>query len=512
MPAALVECIPNFSEARRPEVVEQIVAAVRGVRGVHILDRHSDLDHNRTVLTFVGPPEAVEEAAFQAIKTAAGLINLDEHQGEHPRLGATDVVPFVPISGISMAECVEMARRLGERVGFELEIPVYLYEEAATRPERQNLENIRRGQYEGLKEEMGKNPARDPDFGPSRVGPAGGTVIGARQPLIAYNVYLTTADDSIAKKIAKTVRHSSGGLRYVKGLGLLVEGQAQVSMNLTNFHGTPLPQVVEMIRREAQRYGVGIDHSELVGLIPQQALVEAARWYLQLDQFEPGQILETRLAESAQESAPEAAREVFLEALASDTPTPGGGAAAAYTSAQGAALAAMVARLTIGRKKYAEVDEMMQSLLMKAEGLRSKLAAAVDRDMQAFNEVMAAFKLPKSSPEEQQARSRAIEEATLGAAHVPLEVAVYSLEVMELALQAVRLGNTNAISDGASAATFAHAGLKSAAYNVRINISSLQDADAGRSLIDQVHALESRANALEDQVREVLYNRGGLLR
>lgn len=512
MPAALVECIPNFSEARRPEVVEEIVAAVSSVRGVHVLDRHSDLDHNRTVLTFVGPPDAVEEAAFQAIKTAAELINLDEHQGEHPRLGATDVVPFVPISGISMADCVEMARRLGERVGNELEIPVYLYEEAATLPERQNLENIRRGQYEGLKEEMGKNPAREPDFGPSRVSPAGGTVIGARQPLIAFNVYLTTADDSIAKKIAKTVRHSSGGLRYVKGLGLLVEGQAQVSMNLTNFHGTPLPQVVEMIRREAQRYGVGIHHSELVGLIPQQALVEAARWYLQLDQFEPGQILETRLAESAQEPAPEVAREVFLEALASDTPTPGGGAAAAYTSAQGAALAAMVARLTIGRKKYAEVEGKMQSLLSKAEELRAKLAAAVDRDMQSFNAVMAAFKLPKSSPEEQQARSQAIEDATLGAAQVPLEVAGYSLEVMELALQAVQLGNTNAISDGASAATFAHAGLKSAAYNVRINVSSLQDANAAKSLIDQVHELESRANALEDQVREVLYERGGLLR
>jgi glutamate formiminotransferase/formiminotetrahydrofolate cyclodeaminase len=512
MPAALVECIPNFSEARRAEVVEKIVAAVKEVRGVHVLDRHSDLDHNRTVLTFVGPPAAVEEAAFQAIQTAAELINLDEHQGEHPRLGATDVVPFVPISGISMAECVEMARRLGERVGEELQIPVYLYEQAATRPERQNLENIRRGQYEALKEEIASNPAREPDFGPRRVGLAGATVIGARQPLIAYNVYLTTSDDSIAKKIAKTVRNSSGGLRYVKGLGLLVEGQAQVSMNLTNFHGTPLPQVVEMIRREAQRYGVGVHHSELVGLIPQQALVEAARWYLQLDQFEPDQILETRLAEAAQETSPEAAREVFLDALASDTPTPGGGAAAAYTSAQGAALVAMVARLTIGRKKYAAVDEEMRELLVRTETLRNLLAGAVERDMQSFNAVMAAFRLPKNTPEEQQTRSQAVEEATLGAAHVPLEVAEHSVEVMKLALQAVRLGNLNAISDGASAAAFAHAGLKSAAYNVRINISSLQDAGESKSLIDEVHALERQADVLEDQVREALYERGGLLR
>ena len=243
----------------------------------------------------MGPPESVEEAAFLAIAKASELIDLDQHQGEHPRIGATDVVPFIPISGITMAECVEMARRLGQRVGETLEIPVYLYEEAATQPERVNLENIRRGQYETLKQELGVVPARDPDFGPSRLTGAGATVIGARHPLIAFNVYLTTDDVSIANKIARTIRHSTGGLRYVKGMGVVVEGMAQVSMNLTNFKLTSMATVVEMIRREAQRYGVAIHHSELVGLVPNQALVDAAVWYLQMDQFSPEQILENKI-------------------------------------------------------------------------------------------------------------------------------------------------------------------------------------------------------------------------
>jgi len=275
MSSAIVECIPNYSEARRPEVVDAIRQAIAAVPGVSVLDQHSDLDHNRTVITFAGEPQGVEEAAFRSIATAASLINLDEHQGEHPRIGASDVVPFVPISGVSMQECVEIARRVGQRVGEELGIPVYLYEQAATRPERQNLENLRRGQYEGLKSEIETNPERAPDFGPSHLGAAGATVIGARQPLVAFNVYLTSEDVAIAKKVAAAVRSSSGGLRYVKALGLFVDGRAQVSMNLVDYRHTPLARVVEFIRREAQRYGVSIHHSELVGLIPQDAQAEA---------------------------------------------------------------------------------------------------------------------------------------------------------------------------------------------------------------------------------------------
>ncbi len=293
----IVQCIPNFSEGRRQEVIEQIVATLEAVSGVRVLDVQSDLDHNRSVVTMVGEAEAVAEAAFRAVARAAELIDMDHHRGGHPRLGATDVIPFVPIRGITMAECVKLAHKLGRRIGEVLGIPVYFYEEAATRPERCNLADVRRGEYEQLKEEI-THPDRVPDFGPAVLGSAGATAIGARPPLIAFNVYLNTADVAPAKTIARTVRHSSGGLRFVKALGLTVEGQAQVSMNLTDYRKTPIHRVLEMIRSEAARYGLAITRSEVVGLLPEEALVDAARFYLQLRDFSPEQILENRLIES----------------------------------------------------------------------------------------------------------------------------------------------------------------------------------------------------------------------
>ena len=511
MSTPIVECVANFSEARRPQVVEEIIQAIRSVKDVILLDRHSDQDHNRTVLTFVGPPAQIEDAAYRAIAKAAELIDLDQHTGEHPRIGATDVVPFIPISGVSMQDCVAIARRLGQRVGDQLSIPVYLYEEAATRPERQNLENIRRGQYEGLKEEISTNPDRQPDFGPAELGKAGATVIGARHPLIAYNVYLSTDDINIARKIAKTIRHSSGGLRYVKGLGLLVEGRAQVSMNLTNFRGTPLAQVVEMIRREAGRYGTAIHHSELVGLIPQEALVDAARWYLQLDQFEPEQILERKLEQAEREAVQTVeAGPSFLDELAAGTAAPGGGSAAAYSGAAAAALVAMVTRLTIGKKKYAAVENEMQEILTRAEELRAELTSAIARDAAAFEAVMAAFKLPKDTPEGQSERARSIEAATLEAARVPLEVAGKAVEVLGLAARVVTDGNLNAISDGASASALARASLAGAGYNVRINVASLTNPGAAQDLLEQLRQLEGHASDLEAQVRETMTSRGGI--
>ncbi len=513
MPNPLVECIPNYSDARRPEVVEAILASIRAVPGVHILDRHSDLDHNRTVLTMVGAPAAVEEAAFQSIATAARLIDLNTHTGAHPRIGATDVVPFVPISDVSMQECVEMARRLGKRVGDELRIPVYLYEDAATRPERTNLENIRRGQFEALKAEMGVNPERNPDFGPAEVGGAGATVIGARQPLIAFNVYLTTDDVNIAKKIASAVRHSSGGLRFVKGMGVLVDGRAQVSMNLTNFRQTPIARVVEMVRREAERYGVAVHHSELVGLIPQEALVNAAVWYTQLDQFEPGQILEQRLFEVMRETpvaegAP--VRPDFIEQLASATPTPGGGSASAHTGAAGAALVAMVARLTVNKKKYDAVKDQMWALVEKADALRAQLTAAVDQDSAAFDAVMAAFKLPKDTPEQESARAEAVKQATYQASLVPLEAARLAVQVMGLGLQAATLGNINAISDAGVSVALGRAALTGAGLNVRINLNGLEDAVLARPLLDELAVLEAQAAAYEAELKLVLKERASL--
>ncbi len=514
MTLKLVECIPNFSEARRPEVVDEIAAAISGVEGVRLLDRSADLDHNRTVLTFAGPPAAVEEAAFQGIKTAAALIDLNQHTGEHPRIGAADVVPFVPLTGVSMDECVAMAHRLGQRVGGELQIPVYLYESAASRPDRINLENLRRGQYEGLKSEIETDPDRKPDYGPDKLGTAGATVIGARNPLIAFNVYLNTPDVEIARKIARAIRQSSGGMRYVKALGLLVEGRAQVSINLTNYRESPIGRVVEMIRREAARYGVAIHHTEVVGLVPQEALVDAAVWYTQLDQFRANQVLETRLYEAGVSSAPEPppgdATLSFIEQVAAATAAPGGGSAAAYAGALGAALAEMVAGLTLGKKKYAAVEAEMQAIRIQAAKLRAELSHGVEDDAAAFEAVLGALKLPKASDADQQARQAAVQVAILNAANVPLHAAANAVKVMELAHKCAQDGNVNAISDAMSAAQLAYAAVTAAGYNVRINLKSLEDRTASEKMLKELDGLEETAEMLAKEIRGVVRERGGL--
>jgi glutamate formiminotransferase/formiminotetrahydrofolate cyclodeaminase len=507
----LVECIPNFSDARRPEVVNAILKSITDVDGVHLLDHHSDLDHNRTVVTMIGAPQAISEAAYRAIATASKLIDLNFHTGEHPRMGAADVVPFVPIADISMQECVELARALAKRVSTDLNIPVYLYEAAATRPERQNLENIRKGEFEGIKAEIGVNPDRDPDFGPKQLGPAGATVIGARQPLIAFNAYLTTDDVTIAQKIAKAVRNSSGGLRFVKAIGLMVEGRAQVSMNLTDFRRTPMARVLQMIRAEAARYGVAVHHTELVGLLPQEAIRDAAVWYLQIDDFKNEQILENRMAELSM--APVEAKPnpyIFLDDLAAGTPAPGGGSAAAYSGAASAALCAMVARLTVGKKKYAAVEPQMFECIDEAETLRADFTALVEKDAAAFNEILTAFKLPKDTPEQQQAQSEAVEKATLHAMEVPLETALKAVQSIRLALRLAELGNLNAISDAASGAASARAALTAAGLNVRINAKGLQDQAVAAKFIAEVRVLEGEADDLAAALRIILEERGGI--
>lgn len=290
----IVECIPNISEGRRREVVDALAEVVSQTDGVRLLHRTSDPDHNRSVFTFVGVPEAVILAAYRLIEAASQMIDLEQHAGVHPRLGAVDVVPLVPIRGVTMADCVNLAKRLGAMVGEDLGLPVYLYEAAATRPERRNLADVRRGGYELLKQEI-HLPQRKPDFGAARVGKAGAVIIGARNPLIAYNVYLTTDDVKIAKRIAKAIRGSNGGLMGVKAYGFLVGGQAQISMNLVDYKRTPLHRVLEMIRAEAKQYGVLIARSELIGLLPQDAIVEAAAYYLQLHDFDALRILDTHL-------------------------------------------------------------------------------------------------------------------------------------------------------------------------------------------------------------------------
>ena len=504
----LIECIPNFSEARRPEVIDQIVSAITSVEGAQLLDRSSDLDHNRTVLTFAGTASVVEEAAFQAIKTAAELIDLDKHTGEHPRVGATDVCPFVPLSGATIDECIQMAKKLGQRVGTELGIPVYLYEHAASRPDRVNLENIRRGQYEGLKTEILNNPDRVPDYGPSKLGKAGATVIGARDPLIAFNVYLTTDEIAIAKKIAHAIRQSSGGMRHVKALGLLVDGRAQVSINFTNYHESPLARVVEMIRREARRYGTGIHHSELVGLIPQEALTDAAVWHLQLDQFDHSQVLESKLFGGIDQPT-SGNSPSFLEELAAPTPAPGGGSAGAYAAAMGASLVSMVAGLSVGKKKYAAVEAEMQAIRVVSEKLREELTQAVDDDAAAFEAVMGALRLPKDNPSQANARVAAVHTATINAAHVPLHVAERAVKVMELAGKCLERGNQNALSDSFSAAALAKAAMTAAGSNVRINLNSLEDKSAGKKMLNELIEFEKQAEKLEKTIQKIMTERMG---
>jgi glutamate formiminotransferase len=302
----LVECVPNFSEGRRQEVIDEIVSTMVAVHGVSLLDKEMDADHNRAVVTIIGPPEAVLEGAFRGISKASTLIDLTKHSGEHPRMGATDVCPFVPVSGVTMDDCVELAQKLGDRVGEELSIPVYLYEAAATRPARQNLAKVRKGQFEGLRDEIGTNPDRDPDYGPAKIHPTAGAIaIGARPFLIAYNINLATSDLSVAKKIAKVIRFSGGGLRYVKALGFEIKdrGIVQVSINMVNFEGTPLFRVFEMVKSEANRYGVAVIGSEIVGLVPVAALVDCADFYLKLEDFKSDQVLENRLQGSEGEES-----------------------------------------------------------------------------------------------------------------------------------------------------------------------------------------------------------------
>lgn len=490
------------------EVVEAIARAISGTAGVHILDRQSDHDHNRSIITFVTPPEAAIEAAYAGIKQAAELIDMDVHRGPHPRLGATDVVPFVPLMGVTMEDCVELARTLGKRVGEDLGIPVYLYEAAAIRPDRQNLADIRRGEYEALKESIVSDPDRKPDFGPVMLGKAGATVIGARAPLIAYNVYLNSEDMNIARNIAKAVRQSSGGFAHVKALGLLVDGRAQVSMNLTDYTRTPIARVVEMIRREAARYGVSIHHAELVGLIPQAALFDAAQWYLQLDGFEPDQALETRLfgvmSEVQSQESP------FVERLAAGTATPGGGSAAAYSGAMAAALAAMVARLTVGKKKYADVENRMEEIAARADELRRSLGEAVTLDSDAFEQVMAARRLPKETEDEKMARAAAIDGATRRATEVPLDVVRQVVEVLELLADVAEQGNTNAITDAASGAALALAALTAAGMNVRVNAKGYSDPNVARMWLDALKVFEAQALQAEDRIQMALRERGGL--
>jgi glutamate formiminotransferase / formiminotetrahydrofolate cyclodeaminase len=494
----LVECVPNFSEGRRPEVIEAIRAAIASVKGVSVLDVSSDASHNRSVITFVAPVETAVDAAFAGIRVAAERIDLCKHTGEHPRIGATDVVPFIPLEGSTMEDCIALARQLGERVGRELKIPVYLYERAATTPARENLADVRRGEFEGLREELGKNPARNPDFGPSQIHPTCGAIaIGARPFLVAYNVYLGPASNlQVAKNVAKAVRGSSGGFKYVKGLGLEVDGQAQVSMNLVDTEKTALHTAFDFVKMRAEAEGAQVTWSEIVGLVPERVLFDAAASHLQLRQFTPKQVLERQVREvtSGGESV-----SAFVASVASSNPVPGGGSVAAHVGALAAALAQMVAGLTIGKKKYAAVDAEMRDASLKAVTLGNTLAALVKRDADAYSRVSEAYKLPKEPADAAARRGDAVTTALLRAAEVPLETARASIEVAQLAVLVAEKGNVNAVSDAAVAALLAQAACRSAAYNVRVNVQALDDKSKGAGLAREAEQLVKKAGELAER-------------
>lgn len=499
----LIECVPNFSEGRDPAKVEALVQVMSAVPGVYVLDREMDADHNRCVITLAGDPDAVGEAAILGAGKAMELIDMNTQTGAHPRVGATDVVPFIPVDGVTIEDCVALAKRVGNEIWKRYRIPIFFYEAAATRPDRVNLENVRRGQFEGLREELKKNHDRQPDIGEPKVHPtAGVTVVGARKFLVAYNVNLNTSDISIANKIAKAIRFSSGGLRYVKSMGVELKARnlAQVSINLTDYEQTPMHRVYEMVKREAERYGAVPVGSEIVGLVPKKAIEMAADYFLQLENFSPAQVFENKLAAALIGTNSPAAQEgnlaklarPFLDAVATPAATPGGGSASAFAAALAASLGQMVAGLSRKKKSQAaHVDRLSEHL----DALRKEadaLAEAIDRDSASYDAVMAAFKLPQGDAMETQQREDAIQKATRGATEVPLEVAERTVALFERLKQLDAIIAASMKSDLLVARLMASAGAQGALANVEINLDGLKDANFVAATRTKVAALREK--------------------
>lgn len=501
----LIECVPNFSEGRDAAKIDALVAAMQSVEGVYVLDRESDADHNRCVITLAGEPEPVAEAALRGVGKALELIDLTKHSGAHPRLGATDVVPFIPVDGVSIEDCVALAKKTGAEIWNRYKIPVYFYEAAAARPERVNLENVRKGQFEGVREEVLKNPDRAPDIGEARLhSTAGAVIVGARKFLIAYNINLNTSDVSIANKIAKAIRFSSGGFRYVKSMGVDLKARkvAQVSINMTDYEQTPLHRVFEMVRSEAARYGASIIGSEIVGLVPKRAIEMTADFYLKFENFSPAQVFENRLAAALAgvplESGPgklAALARPFLDAVAEPTATPGGGSVSAFAAALAASLAQMVAGLSRKKKSQAAYVDQLSAAVAEMHAAAAELSAAIDKDAASYDAVLAAFKLPKDTPEDARHREEAIQKATRGAAEVPMSVARKAVEIYERLGQLESISSASMLSDLRVARLMAAAGARGALANVAINLDSITDASFVASMRKQSSEIEGRLSA-----------------
>jgi len=520
----IVECVPNFSEGRDKDKINAIVREIEAVPGIKLLDVDPGESTNRTVVTFIGEPEAVKEAAFKAIKKAAEVLDMRTHKGAHSRIGATDVCPFVPVSGVTMEDCVRLAHELGCRVAGELSIPVYLYEEAAQKPGRRNLANIRAGEYEGLSEKL-KDANWAPDYGDPVFNPkSGATVIGAREFLIAYNINLNTRDRRLAHEIALSLRESGrakkdkdgkivrdslgnsvkipGKFRDVKAVGWYIEdyGIAQISINFTNYRCSPVHAVFDETVKQAEKLGLRVTGSELVGLIPKEAVLMAGRHYLEkqgktagvpeeeiirtavlslglndVSRFDPDKKIIERQFKEAGKTLVSLDLQAFADEVSMDSPAPGGGSVAALCGALSAALSSMVANLTYGKKGYEESGGDMKKVAVRAQELKDELLRAVDLDARAFNKVMEAFRLPKGTEEQSREREAAVEEASKGAALVPLGVLAAAAELIGLAEVVARKGNRNSLSDAGVAGLTAQAAGEGAYYNVRINLPGIKD-------------------------------------
>jgi len=506
----LVECVPNFSEGQRKEVIESIADTIRKTPGVMLLDVESNPDHNRSVISFVGEPGPVKDAALAASQKAIELIDLRHHRGEHPRMGAVDVVPFVPLSGVTMEDCVSLARTFGQEFAEKFHVPVFLYEEAATTLERRNLADVREGEFEGLRDEIGRDPAKKPDFGPEKIhATAGATAVGAREILVAYNVNLGTSDLDVAKKIAHQLRAKDGGLAFVKalGFGLKERGIVQVSMNLTNYRKSQLFKAYELVKLFADRYGVPVVGSEIVGLAPMDSLVDSAEFYLRLENFSRDQVLERKLFAPQPSTLTDQSLALFSEEVASKKATPGGGSVSAYIGALAAGLVCMVARITMGKKEAPPSVEGLNEVVKEGNALRQKLLRLVVEDTEAFDLVMKAFKLSKDQPE---ARKKAIEEATVKASEIPLSTLDCSVRVLRLAHEVAEKGSTNALSDVVTAVSAARAAVEGAASNVMINLKTLEDRKYADNVARKVANLKEESFILDERIKKTVESRNRL--
>jgi glutamate formiminotransferase/formiminotetrahydrofolate cyclodeaminase len=546
----LVECVPNFSEGRDLTKISAITKEIEATPKVKLLDVDPGESTNRTVVTFIGTPEAAKEAAFKAIKKAAEVIDMSKHSGAHSRIGATDVCPFVPVTGVSMEDCIRLARDLGERVGQELGIPVYLYEEAAQKPDRKNLATIRIGQYEGLKEKL-KDPDWAPDYGePKFNAKAGATVIGAREFLIAYNINLNTTDPALARHIAFNLREIGrakrdetgqivrskdgrsikipGKFKEVKAVGWYVEdyGIAQISINFTNYKISPPHLVFDEAIKEAEQIGLRVTGSELVGLIPKEAMLMAARHYLNKQGKSPGipeeelirtavlslglndvapfdikkKIIEYQFTE-VKDSLLDLNLREFVNELSMDSPAPGGGSTAAMCGALSSALSAMVSNLTVGKKEYENLQSKFKDLATQGQALKDQLLHDVDADTVAFNNVMAAMRMKNNTDEQKEARAAAIEETSKKATSIPLGVLEECVEALKLAKEVVLNGYKNSISDAGVAGLTALAGAEGAFYNVKINLPDIQDEKFKNDVGNRANALKEEAVKLGNEIK-----------